>query len=156
LWFSRSGYGRFDLHEPDGLGTCYFAEQPEGCFLEVFREFSTIPRPEIQVRHLAKIETERPLSVADCTTESARVWGITAEIHSSPDYQRTQDWATAFARAGFDGICYLLRHDPAQRLVGIALFGPENSQPGLPVTASEPIGTDLLQRVADRFGIYVK
>jgi hypothetical protein len=138
------------------LGTCYLAEQPDGCFLEVFREFATIPETEVQIRNLARIETERPLSLADCTTESARVWGITAEIHSSPDYKKTQDWAAAFARAGFDGICYLLRHDPAQRLTGIALFGPEGSQPGFPVAASEPIGTDLLQRVEDRFGIRVK
>jgi len=29
----------------------------------------------------------------------------------------------AFARSGFDGIRYLVSHDPAQMLVGIAVFG---------------------------------
>jgi hypothetical protein len=111
---------------------------------------------EIELRHLARIELERPLSVADCTAEGARVWGITAEIHSSPDYKKTQDWATGFARAGFDGICYLLRHDPAQRLPGIALFGPAGSPSNLPVAASEPIAQDLLESVGDRFGIRVR
>ncbi len=138
------------------MGTCYFAEQPEGCFLEVFKDFSTaVPKAEIQIRRLAKVETERTLSIADCTTEKARAWGITAEIHSSPDYTKTQAWAAAFARSGFDGICYLLRHDPAQHLLGIALFGPAGSPSGFPAATSEPIGTKLLRSVADRFGIQV-
>jgi RES domain-containing protein len=87
--------------------------------------------------------------------EQSRAWGITAEIHSSLDYAKTQDWAAAFARAGFDGICYFLRHDPAQRLTGIALFGPAGSPPGFPIGVSEPIGDDLIQDVAVRFGIRV-
>ena len=110
---------------------------------------------DIQLRRLTRIELPRALSIADCTAEHARAWGITAEIHSSPDYAKTQDWATAFARAGFDGICYFLRHDPAQRLTGIALFGPAGSPSGFPSGATEAIGTDLIQAVADRFGIQV-
>jgi len=111
---------------------------------------------EIQRRHLAKIELGRPLSVADCTAENARAWGITAEIHSSPDYKSTQAWASAFAQAGFDGIRYFLRHDPAQRLVGFALFGSESAPSGLPVAFSQPIEKDLLRQVEDRFGLRVK
>jgi hypothetical protein len=95
--------------------------------------------------------------MADCTAEGARAWGITAEIHSSPDYRKTQDWAEAFARAGFDGILYYLRHDPAQHLIGVALFGPpEDTTTELPAAASQPIGKDLLQQVTDRFGILIK
>ena len=138
------------------MGTCYFADQPEGCFLEVFKDFSAgVPKTEIQIRHLARVELERSLSIADCTSEKARAWGITAEIHSSPDYTRTQAWATAFARSGFDGICYYLRHDPAQHLLGIALFGPAGSPSGFPSATSEPIGTGLLQAVENLFGIQV-
>ncbi len=133
------------------MGTCYFAEQPEGCFLEVFKDFSAaVPKTEIQIRSLARVQLERTLSLADCTSEKARVWGITAEIHSSPDYSKTQDWAAAFVRSGFDGICYFLRHDPAQNLLGIALFGPAGSPSGFPAPTSVPIGTELLQAVADR------
>jgi hypothetical protein len=60
---------------------------------------------EIQLRRLARMELPRTVSVADCTAENARAWGITAEIHSSPDY--------------------------------------------------EAIGAELIQTVADRFGIRV-
>jgi hypothetical protein len=35
----------------------------------------------------------------------------------------------ASAGAGFDGIRYLVRHDPSQRLYGIALFGPVGAPP---------------------------
>lgn len=155
-WFSRSGYGRFDLREPADMGTCYFAEQPEGCFLEVFKDFSAaVPKTEIQIRRLARVELESGLSIADCTSEKARAWGITAEIHSSPDYSKAQDWAAAFTRSGFDGIRYYLRHDPAQHLLGIALFGPAGSPSGFPAAVSVPIGTELLQAVGDRFGIQV-
>jgi hypothetical protein len=87
--------------------------------------------------------------------ENARAWGITAEIHSSPDYVKTQEWATAFANSGFDGICYFLRHDPAQHLTGIALFGPAGSPSGFPAGFSEPIADDLIQDIAVRFGIRV-
>lgn len=114
-----------------------------------------VPQEEIQIRLLTRIELERILSIADCTAESARAWGLTAEIHSGPDYAKTQAWAAAFARSGFDGICYFLRHDPAQRLTGIALFGPAGSPDGLPVGTSAPIGTDLIERVAERFGIHL-
>jgi hypothetical protein len=88
--------------------------------------------------------------------ESARAWGITAEIHSSPDYRKTQDWASAFFHTGFDGIRYFLRHDPAQRMVGFALFGPEGAPSGFPIAASGPIGKDLIRHVTDRFGLRVQ
>ena len=138
---------------PGDLGTCYFAEQPEGCFLEAFKNFSTgVPIAELQMRRLARIEIPQPLSIADCTAEGARAWGVTAEIHSSPDYAQTQAWAAALAHSGFDGICYFLRHDPAQRLIGIALFGPAGSPSGYPTPDSGPIGRDLTERIKDRFG----
>lgn len=114
-----------------------------------------MPKEEILIRRLTRIELERTLSIADCTAEGARAWGLTAEIHSSPDYAKTQDWAAAFARSGFDGICYFLRHDPAQRLTGIALFGPAGSPAGFPPGTSAPIGKGLIDRVAKRFGLRV-
>lgn len=124
--------------------------------MEVFKEYlSVVPSTEVQIRRLTRIELPRALSVADCTAESARAWGITAEIHSSPDYTKPREWAAAFAQSGFDGICYFLRHDPAQRLTGIALFGPAGSPSGFPAGISEPIGDDLIQEIAVRFGIRV-
>jgi hypothetical protein len=98
-------------------GSCYFAERPEGCLLEVCRSFtSVIPKSELDSRRLLRFELPEDRRLADCTAERARLFGITAEIHSTPRYEETQAWADAFARAGFQGIRYLLRHDPAQRL----------------------------------------
>lgn len=150
-WFSRSGAGRFDPIASEGLGSCYFAEQPEGCFLEVFRSFTTVvPRHELETRRICRIELPRAVRLADCTSESARSWGITAEIHSTPSYEATQRWAHALAQAGFDGIRYLLRHDPAQRLAGVVLFGPY-----LPGKPSQPISEPLIQEVRRRFGVQI-
>lgn len=138
------------------MGACYFAEEPAGCFLEVFRDFAAVlPAEEVSLRRMARIEVPRELRLADCTMERARSWGLTAEIHSTPDYRSTQVWADAFARYGFDGIRYLLRHDPSQRLKGVALFGPAGTPPGYPTGVSEPIGPAMLEEVERRFGIRV-
>lgn len=90
--------------------------------------------------------------LADCTSRRARAFGITAAIHSSPGYALTQAWATALARAGFDGVRYLVSHDPAQRYVGIALFGPAGTS-DWPVAETAPLGAELLGTVRRRFGI---
>jgi hypothetical protein len=102
---------------------------------------------------LTLTEPHRELVLADCTEPRARFWGITGEIHSSPSYQETQAWAEAFARSGFDGIRYLLRHDPSQRLAGIAVFGPAGPRPEYPVGRRQPIGDELILEVENRFGI---
>ena len=100
-------------------------------------------------------EVHRDLMLADCTEPRARFWGITGEIHSSPSYQETQAWAEAFARSGFGGIRYLLRHDPSQRLAGIALFGPAGSASEYPGGRRQPISHELVREVENRFGIRV-
>lgn len=155
-YFSRSGSGRFDPPGSAALGACYFAEEPAGCFLEVFRDFAAaLPMEEIRLRRMARIELPGELRLADCTMERARSWGVTAEIHSTPDYRSTQPWAEAFARSGFDGVRYLLRHDPSQRLKGVALFGPAGTPSGYPSGTSEPIRPTMLEEVERRFGIRV-
>ena len=153
-WFSHSGAGRFDLVVSTDLGSCYFAERPEGCILEVCRSFtSVIPKGELDSRRLLKFALPQDVRVADCTAERARLFGITAEIHSTPQYEETHAWADAFARAGFQGIRYLLRHDPAQRLAGVVLFGPAGSPIDFPDIQGEPIGQEVLDEIERRFGI---
>lgn len=153
-WFSRSGAGRFDLVASVDSGSCYFAERPEGCLLEVCRSFtSVIPKSELDSRRLLRFELPEDRRLADCTAERARLFGITAEIHSTPRYEETQAWADAFARAGFQGIRYLLRHDPAQRLAGVVLFGSAGSSADFPDLQGEPIGREVLAEIERRFGI---
>ncbi len=94
------------------------------------------------------------MRLADCTSARCRKLGLTGEVHSTPDYARTQAWAAAFAAAGFDGVRYLLRHDPSQRLRGIALFGPAGAPPW-PFAPGDPIGLALVAEAARRFGLRV-
>jgi len=122
-WFSSDLAGRFDLAPPNG--TCYLAAEPIGAFVEVFRDVSRgVPQRLGLQRRLSVLTVPRPMRLADCTARAARGFGLTAAIHSTPDYALTQEWAQAFHQAGFDGVRYFLSHDPAQTCVGIALFGP--------------------------------
>ncbi len=152
-WFSGDGTGRFDLPAGGGRGTCYLAEEPAGCFLEVFRSWTLVPEAEVAVRRISRLPVAEAL-LADCTAPGSRAYGLTAEIHSTPDYAATRRWATAFAAAGFDGVRYFLRHDPAQRLAGLALFGPAGA-PSWTAVPPEPIGSALLAEVEHRFGVRV-
>jgi hypothetical protein len=153
-WFSNSGHDRFDLRPPSG--TCYLAEEPVGAFVEVFQGFDdTIPLSDVQVRRLSFLSVPKEMRLADCTSSKARRFGITGEIHSSTGRSRTQTWARSFARAGFDGVRFLVRHDPAQRRVGIALFGT-GGQADWPVRSTDDIGADLLLEVERLFGIRVE
>lgn len=150
-WFSQDGSGRFDLPASGPYGTCYWAREPLGCFLEVFRYSHLVPEQEIVARRIARVEMPG-LEVADCTSGLSRRFGLTGEIHSTPNYSITQAWARAFQEAGFDGIQYLLRHDPGQKLRGIALFGPAGSPPW-PIGSTEPIDTKILKEAEHLFGI---
>ncbi len=129
------------------------AEEPVGCLLEVFRCWTLIPEAELETRRVARLELP-PVLLADCSSGLCRAFGLTGEIHSTPDYALTQAWAAAFAAARFDGIRYLLRHDPGQRLSGVALFGPAGAPPWS-FTPGEPIGRGVIEEAARRFGVRV-
>lgn len=90
------------------------------------------------------------------THSHSRGFGVTGEIHTTADYELTQAWADALHRAEFDGIRYLVRHDPAQNLVGIALFGLAGvHDDALVEVATSPIPASLLDEARDHFGIMV-
>jgi hypothetical protein len=172
LWFRHDGEGRFDLAPP--RGTLYAAAEPLGCYVEVFLHLRLVPREEIDARHLSTLAPRRALRLADCAAAQARAFGLTGALHTTPAFDETQVWAAAFAAAGFDGVRYLVRHDPAQRLVGYALFAAAGAAaPGAAVvgtaapgtaatsaddwevTGSAPIPDELLRQVEDRFGLSV-
>lgn len=112
-----------------------------------------MPEAEVETRRIAHLEPP-PARLADCSSGLCRKFGLTGELHSTPEYALTQAWAAALANAGFDGIHYLLRHDPGQRLVGVALFGPAG-EPSWPFTPGEPIGADIVSEAERRFGVRV-
>lgn len=137
-----------------GRGTCYLAEDPLGSFVEAFRDTALVSGDDVDARCLTVVRPRKRLTLADCTARPARSFGVTAAIHSSENYALTQAWAAAFARAGFDGVRYLLSHDPAQRLVGVALFGPEGVA-DWPRGRYRAIEEDRLERAERLFGIRV-
>lgn len=151
-WFSSDGRGRFDLAPP--AGTCYVALSPLGAFVEVFRGFTMIDAADVAARALSRLHMPRDIVLADCTSPKARRFGVTAEIHSGPDYAATQGWAEALRGAGFDGVRYFCGQDPSQREVGVALFGTAGES-DWPVVETTHIAEDVLRGVERRFGIHV-
>jgi RES domain len=152
-WFSGDGSGRFDLRE-DERGTCYLAVTAVGAFIEVFRIDTVIPEAEVEARSLSRLVPPRRTTLADCTVSRARRFGITGAIHTQPDYTAPQAWAEAFAEAGFGGIRYRLSHDPAQRELGVALFGDAGNQ-SFPVRRTDPVPVAVVEEARQRFGLVV-
>jgi RES domain len=152
-YFGVSGESRFDLAAP--RGTLYAAETPVGAFLEVFRAAPFVPQAEVDGRLLAGIRSPDERRLADCTAARARRFGVTAAIHSTPDYAACQRWAAAFADASFGGVRYRVSHDPSAREVALALFGDEGADESFVVDEDGPIPRTVLDEVRSRFGITV-
>lgn len=156
-WFSSAGDGRFDP-VGTGIGACYLAEAQLGAWVEVFRKRLLLPEPEIAHRSLLAVALRRDLRLADITSRRALTFEITASLGTNEQYADSQAFAAQALQAGFDGVRYLVRHDPAQRLYGLALF----SQAGAPDPADpcwpDDSGTipDALVKDAERlFGYRV-
>lgn len=153
-FYSSDGSGRFDLATP--LGTCYFGDDPLASLVEVFREAAVVAETLIMTKALSLLRPRSEGRLADVAHPRSRRFGVTGEIHTTTDYDMTQAWAGALHRAGFDGIRYRVRHDPAQDLVGIALFGSAGVHDDALVTVERsPIPASLIAEAWDRFGIVV-
>lgn len=154
-WMCTStGKGRFDL--AGGWGTVHLAEEPLGALVECcLRQEPTLPLDSVRRHVLSLMVTEAPLRLADLTHGRAFAFGLTAEIHSIPDYGPTQDWARALHRAGFDGVAYLLRHDPSRSLRGVARFGEQGERHDWPRAVTTPIPDEVVRQATDRLGVTV-
>jgi hypothetical protein len=153
-WFGADGQGRFDLSPP--YGTCYLAESPLGAFVEAFRRAGVvIPQAIVRQRHISSLRVPDTMLLADCTDSRVRRFGLTGEIHTAVDRTITRRWAEALATAGFGGIRYLVRHDPSQREIGIALFG-RGGKADWSVVSTELIDAELILDAERRFGITVQ
>lgn len=120
---STSGGGRFDLRTPHG--TCYWTDNLTGALAEKFLRVPLHAVTEEQVLSLWHhcIALGNSSDAADLTSQAVRRFGVNAEIHTSLDYSLTRSWAIALRSAGWRGLRYLLRSDPAVRLLGLAIFG---------------------------------
>jgi RES domain len=154
-WFFDVGPdGRFNLAES---GTCYLAEKPIGAFVEKFgrllRPGGVIPEPLVNAQRLSRLRPPK-VSVVDLTDPTVLgLVGLTAEIHSTTDYNLTQGWALAFQEAGYAGIRYKARHDPRGQLISIALFGSE--KPPRSAAKTTAIPADLIHEASLTFAITI-
>ena len=124
-FFSSSGggrSGRYDVPHPNG--SCYFADDPAGAWLEVFRRQQVVPRQDITVRCLVTAARNGDaLAFADLTSPSAVKSGVTLDLSAGSDYAHSQIAALAAYRQKCMGIIGWIRHDPARRYRNVALFG---------------------------------
>ena len=125
-----------------------------GAFIEVFRVATVIPEAEVDARVLSSLAPSKATRLADCTVSAARKFGITGAIHTQPEYALPQAWAAAFAAAGFGGIRYRLSHDPAQRELGVALFGKAGERKAR-ARRTEAVPADVVEEARQRFGLVV-
>lgn len=139
-WFSSDGSGRFDPVST-GLGACYFAEQPLGAWVEVFRKRMLLAEAEMRERSLMSVVLGRPVTFADLTSRRALAFGHTAALGTADDYGDSQAFAAEAQRAGFDGVRYWVQHDPRQTLHGLAIFGDAGAAD--PADPRWPPGDDL-------------
>ncbi len=151
------GAGRFDP-VGTGAGACYLAEAPLGAWVEVFRKRQLLPEAEIAQRSLLAVTLKRSLRLADITSRRALSFGITASLGADERYENSQAFASQALQEGFDGVRYLLRHDPAQKLHGLVLFAqagaPDPTDPRWP-TGSEAISDALVADAQRLFGYRV-
>lgn len=157
-WFSDDGTGRFDPVGAPGKGACYLAADELAAFVEVFRTRMTLPLESIEQRRVSLPRLDRDLRLADLCARRALAYGVTAALGAGGDYDRSQEFASAALNAGFDGVRWWVRHDPAQTLVGVALFGPagevEDSE-GWPVPDAAELSDRLLVQARRKFGYRV-
>lgn len=156
-WFSAGGDGRFD---PVGTGTgaCYLAEAPLGAWVEVFRKRQLLPEVEIAERSLLAVALKRDLRLADITARRALSFGVTASLGADEQHEESQTFAAQALADGFDGVRYFVRHDPAQKLYGVALFAqagtPDPADPRWPPD-SKAIPDSLVRDAERVFGYRV-
>lgn len=157
-WFSADGSGRFDPLET-GRGACYLAADPLGDWVEVFRETTLLDSAEVRARALATIRLGRDLRLADLTSRRALQFGVTASLGADRNYEDSHRFAAQVTKAGFAGIQYLVRDDPAQKLHGIALFGApgeaDATDSAWPAGTDGPIPETLIEMARRDFGYRV-
>jgi RES domain len=157
-WFSSDGSGRFDP-VGSGKGACYLAELPLSAWIEVFRKRMLLTTAEVTERSLFSVELARDLRLADLTSRRALEFGVTASLGANEEYDASQAFALRAVEAGFAGVRYLVRHDPAQRLYGVALFAdagaPDPADRRWPAGDDRELPGELVAEAGRTFGYRV-
>ena len=150
-WFGSTMSGRFDLALPNG--TCYAAEEALAALLEVIGP-GPVTQEFVSSRRLRKLSVPQAWRLADSCARRASKFGVTAEIGTLLPYDLPQAWAQHLHQAGFGGIAYWLRHDPA-RSRGYAFFGKAGGRPRWRRGRERAIAGSLMKRLSDEYGVKV-
>ncbi len=158
-FFDGSGRGRLDPTGSPGRGACYWAQEPLGAWVEVFRTRMLLAESELRARSLSTATLEHDLAVCDLTVKGALRAGVTAALTAGADYTDGQALADALQGRG-RAVRWRLRHDLSQKLIAVAWFGPAGPASGaaladLPPTKTEYISDDLVERACQAFGYTV-
>jgi hypothetical protein len=150
-FFSTDAESRFTPAGMPTHGACYWASQRVAALLEALRgeRRKLVPEDEVLERRISTAQLDREVRVADLAHQNAGRFGVNAEVHTTPDYDKTQAWAAAFTKAGFEGLRYLCRSDPSVKLVGWALFDRAGPSTCWPDPLTEEIDDDLIDEAAE-------
>ena len=132
-WFNTDGLSRFDPLQShrERFGVCYLGLEPLAAYVEVFGRFRAVPQAEVDHRRLSELTVGRTADVADLTNRAVLgEFGITAAHSMGIEYGPAQELACGLFEAGFDGVVYRVRHDPAMMLESVALFGEPGETAG--------------------------
>jgi len=156
-FFNADDAWRFDPCSIAGLGACYVAERPVAGLLESFKGVSVVDEQDIAAKMHFTVTLEDEIRLADCCVPAAGNFGVNGEIHTTTNYEVTQAWAAALARAGFVGLRYLCRSDPVMSLIGYAFFDTS----GEALTGRWPVGRDTeiseeILEEAEAYGLRVR
>jgi hypothetical protein len=160
-YFTNSGLSRFDppRHSRNEYGVCYMATSQVGAFLETLGRFRPLPLNVVRERALTPLHLTGAVRLASVNDPAVLGhFGISGDLSVGADYELPQQWSAALRAAGFDGIYYRARHDPALEESSVALFGDV----GVDVSRVrakkgwdlETIPDSLLDFVERRYGIY--
>ncbi len=153
--FASDHTGRFNLTTVAGSGTCYLSPSAMGAYVEVFGRLGTIRTEDVVDRALSELTLSRPLRLADVTDRQILGrYHLSGEISAGLDYDLTQRFASEAYTAGFEGVYYTARHDPAFQERNIAVFGgPEADK--LFTATSDDIPPSLVHEGERGFGLLV-
>lgn len=142
--------GRYDLPAPQG--TSSWALHPEAAFLETLARRPTrlVAAEHLDRYRIAEAPLPGVLEAANLPVRAARRFGLTAEIHTTTDYQVTRTWAERLNQSAHRAVIGIARHDVTARLRILALFDTAGEHAAYGWTwsiRSSPIGDELIARM---------
>ena len=158
-YFDNSAHGRFNPTGTPGRGTCYWAEEPLGAWVESFRTLMTLTPDDVGARVLSTVTLRQELALADLAVKRALAAGVTAALTAGSDYGPAQTLGDGLQGVR-DGVRYRIRHDLSGSLTAIGWFGGAGAAAGsalaaLPRPKTVPIGDDLIDAAQQAFGYLV-